>query len=230
MISVCIPTYNGEKFILEQLKSILCQIGPDDEVIISDDSSLDKTVEIIESINDERIKILKNNKFHSPIFNLENALKQAKGDVIFLSDQDDIWLPNKVETIMNLLKENNCVLSDATIINAEGSIMHQSFFQLNHTRQGLLNNLIKNGFIGCCMAFDRTVLDRSLPFPSKIGMHDWWIGLVAEKSSKVYFCRQPLIYYRRHGANASVSSEKSRTPIIKRINQRIYLIRQLIKV
>lgn len=91
MISVCMPTYNGEKFIRIQLESILSQLGNDDEIVISDDSSTDKTVEITKSFNDSRIHLLENNTFHSPIYNLENALKNAKGDFIFLSDQDDEW-------------------------------------------------------------------------------------------------------------------------------------------
>ena len=90
MISVCMATYNGEKYIEEQLKSILSQLGENDEVIVSDDSSTDNTLAIVESFNDVRIKIFPNNKFHSPIFNFENALKQATGDYIFLSDQDDV--------------------------------------------------------------------------------------------------------------------------------------------
>ena len=103
MISVCIATYNGEKYIREQLDSILPQLGLDDEVIISDDSSTDNTLKIIEEYNDCRIKIFSNNKFYSPILNFENALKKAQGDFIFLSDQDDIWKSNKVEVVMKYL-------------------------------------------------------------------------------------------------------------------------------
>lgn len=104
MISVCIATYNGGKYIKEQLDSILFQLGKDDEVIISDDSSTDDTLSILESYHDERIVILTNQKFHSPVYNFENALKSAKGDFIFLSDQDDIWEPTKVEVMLDSLK------------------------------------------------------------------------------------------------------------------------------
>ena len=91
MVSVCLASYNGEKFIKQQIDSILCQLGKHDEIIISDDSSTDRTVQIIKNYNDPRIKLIEDCKFQSPIFNLENALKQAKGDYIFLSDQDDFW-------------------------------------------------------------------------------------------------------------------------------------------
>ena len=96
MISVCMATYNGENFIKEQIDSILPQLSDDDEIVISDDGSTDKTVDIIENYGDSRIKLLKYNSFRSTIYNLENALKDSKGDVIFLCDQDDKWNEDKV--------------------------------------------------------------------------------------------------------------------------------------
>lgn len=95
MISVCMATYNGEEYIKEQLESILCQLGEMDEIIISDDGSTDNTLNIIESYNDSRIKIHINTGKHGFVYNFENALQKAKGEYIFLSDQDDIWLPEK---------------------------------------------------------------------------------------------------------------------------------------
>ena len=95
-ISVCIATYNGEKYIIKQLESILPQLREADEIVISDDSSSDRTIALIEQLNDPRIRILKDQKFRNPIYNFENAMLNAKGDFIFLSDQDDIWMPEKV--------------------------------------------------------------------------------------------------------------------------------------
>jgi glycosyltransferase involved in cell wall biosynthesis len=90
MISVCLPTFNGSKYIIQQLDSILCQLKENDEIIISDDSSEDNTCELIEKLNDKRIIILKEKKIPNYIFNYENAIKHAKGKYIFLSDQDDV--------------------------------------------------------------------------------------------------------------------------------------------
>ena len=128
MISVCIPTYNGGKFIRQQLGSILSQLSNDDEIIISDDSSTDNTLEIINSFNDKRIKVLENNTFHSPIYNLENALKQAGGDYIFLSDQDDEWMLNKISVVMEHLKSANLVVHDAQVVDGEGKQLYKSLF------------------------------------------------------------------------------------------------------
>ena len=107
MISVCIATYNGENFIKAQLDSILCQISLTDEIVISDDSSSDNTIRIIKSYDDPRIKLFEGNTFHCPIFNFQNALKNSIGDFIFLSDQDDIWIKNKVSTMMKELQNSD---------------------------------------------------------------------------------------------------------------------------
>ena len=227
MISVCMATYNGEKYIEAQLISILSQIDKNDEVIISDDSSTDKTIEIIKSFNDSRIKIYDNQKFKSPTFNFENALKHATGDYMFLSDQDDIWVENKVEMIINALEENDLVLSDATIIDEHGKQIGDFFYAINGSRKGFVKNIVKNSYLGCSMAFNRKVLDKALPFPKDIPMHDWWLGLVAEIYGKTYFIKEPLIRYRRHGNNASPTGEKSHYSFSQKIGFRIPMLKSL---
>jgi len=229
MISVCMTTYNGEKYIREQLDSILFQIDINDEVIISDDSSIDNTIDIIESFNDSRIKLLRNNNFYNPIFNFENALKNASGDFIFLSDQDDIWMNNKKLEMINLLKYYDCVISDAIVIDSNNNILNKSFFELNKSKSGLINNIIRNGYLGCCMAFKRKILVKALPFPKQIPMHDIWIGVIAEKYGSVLFYNKPLIYYRRHGSNHSFAAEKSKYSFYRKIINRYYLIYNLLK-
>jgi glycosyltransferase involved in cell wall biosynthesis len=95
-ISVCMATHNGARFIRRQLETILTQLAPGDEVVISDDSSTDGTLEIIDSFDDPRIRLFTGNTFFGPIFNFENALRKAMGEIIVLADQDDIWLDGKV--------------------------------------------------------------------------------------------------------------------------------------
>ena len=228
MISVCIPTYNGGKFIHLQLESILKQLSENDEIIISDDSSTDDTLEIIRSFKDCRIKIFEGNQFHSPTYNLENALLQAKGDYIFLSDQDDEWCPNKITICLEALNDVEMVIHDAIVIDGNNNQLSPSFFSLNNTKSGKYYNLLKNGYIGCCMAFKRDVLELSLPFPPNLPMHDLWLGNVAAfKLGSFKFIKDKLIYYRRHGNNASNASEKSRRKIKDRIKDRLILIKNL---
>ena len=222
--------YNGEKYIREQLESILPQLCENDEIIISDDSSTDNTLQIVQSFDDSRIKIFSNNKFHSPIFNFENALRKAKGDYIFLSDQDDIWKPDKVEVMMKYLKRDcDLVLSDGMIVDAHLNVLCTSIFNLLNSQKGFIRNLIHNSYSGSRMAFTRRVLGYVLPFPKKIAMHDIWIGLCAELFLKAEFISDSLILYRKHGDNVSVTGERSPFSLGYKIRYRVYIIIELIK-
>ena len=211
MISVCIATYNGEKYIGEQLASILPQLGPNDEVVISDDGSTDGTLTVIGLQGDDRIRLFEGPQRHSPIHNFENALRHAKGDYIFLADQDDVWKPNKVEVCMRWLETYGCVVSDAEVTNAGLRPMFPSLYNIMYVREGRWYNMLwKNGYTGCCMAFDRKILEWSLPFPVDIPMHDIWIGNVAASMDRVKFLPDKLVYFRRHSDVASCNVNGSR--------------------
>lgn len=231
MISVCIATYNGEKFVREQISSILSQLSKDDEVVVSDDGSSDRTVDLVMSINDPRIRIVKGPCRSSLIANFENALKLAKGDYIFLSDQDDIWMENKVEITLKYLATYDCIVSDAIVVDENKNILKPSFFIHNSTHSGRFYNLIvKNGYLGCCMAFRKQVLEKSLPFDKHIPMHDIWIGNVAAFKFKTRFISEKLIMYRRHSHNNSTAAQKSDYSIKQRIMFRINIIKPLVKL
>ena len=148
MISVCIATYNGEKYIKEQLESILSQLETSDEVIVSDDNSTDNTLKIIQSFCDKRIKIYTNKGLKGYSSNFENALAKANGEYILLSDQDDVWLPNKVDTIINDLLKYDFVVTDAIVVNDNLETLIPSHFNHAHTKGGLLNNFFKTRYIG----------------------------------------------------------------------------------
>lgn len=226
-ISVCIATYNGEAFIAEQIQSILMQIEAQDEIIVSDDASTDSTVSIINSIADKRIKVLTDKKFSNPIFNFEHAVKNASKDIIFLSDQDDVWLPSKVSKCLSLLEQYEIVVSDAIIVDEKQNVIHESYFKVNKSASGFTNNLWSNSYLGCCIAFRKDFLPLILPFPSKIPMHDIWIGFVAEIAAKRKFEETPLVLYRRHGGNTSTASEKSNTSFFTKIQYRVNLVRYM---
>lgn len=225
MISVCMPTYNGEKFIQQQLDSILNQIAVDDELVISDDTSTDKTIAIIKSYGDKRIKLIENQTFHSPIYNLENALKHAQGDFIFLADQDDIWYPNKVKTIRDQLKKYDLVVSDCQLIDKDNKVLADSFFERINSGPGFMKNWIKNTYLGCCMAFNRSVLDVALPLPKGIAIHDHWIGLNAELHASVYFCKEALVGYRKHENNQTpFTGGKSKNSLKFKVTYRLKML------
>lgn len=228
MISVCIATYNGERFIERQITSILSQIGIEDEIVIADDGSTDNTLAILKRLNDPRIRIVDGAHRHSPIWNFEKALEQAKGEFIFLADQDDVWMPEKVEVTMNYLQRYDCVISDNTTVAADDKVISDSFYAVNRTRSGKWYNLlIKNGYLGCCMAFRRNVMESSLPFPSDIPMHDIWIGNVAAFKYSLCFIPDKLMHYNRHGDNASSASASSTYPLWRKLGFRWQIIHNL---
>lgn len=228
-ISVCIATYNGSLYIKDQLDSILPQLKTTDEIIISDDSSSDSTIDIIKSYRDPRIILLENQSFRSPVYNFENALNNASGDYIFLCDQDDVWLSDKVESFIPLLNNYDLVVSDCKVVNADLEIIHDSFFKIMNSGKGLWKNFFKNTYLGCCIAFRKEIFSYILPFPPNIAMHDIWIGLVVELYGNPFFLQKPTSLYRRHGENASYAGEKSKNSIIYKIKYRLNLLQSLVK-
>lgn len=231
-ISVCLATYNGERYIGKQLESILNQLEDDDEIVISDDSSVDRTIEIIRSYNDPRIRLYPAQIFKSPIFNFENSLRNATGNYIFLSDQDDIWLAGKVETALKSLEKNMVFISDANIVDDGGLLLYPSFFAVNGSGRGFFRNLLRNSYLGCCLAMQKDVLQKALPFPKDIPMHDWWIGMLAEVyyTTKVDFYSKPLVAYRRHGGNASPTGSVSHYGYWQRFLFRWRLVKNIMRV
>lgn len=230
MISVCIATYNGEKYIKEQLFSILEQLGKDDEIIISDDCSTDNTIGIIEKLSDSRIKLFFN-KEKGYTSNFENALKQVNGDIVFISDQDDIWNPNKVRVCLEELKSVDLVVSDCQLINSTNEIISDSYFELRSVKKSSWGNLIKFSYLGCCLAFRSEILKKALPFPSnrQFCTHDNWLFLVGSFLFKHKVLDDKLIYYRRHDGNVSSGGLISATSRLFKIKYRIYLCFFLIK-
>lgn len=226
MVSVALASYNGEKYIKQQLESVLINLNENDEVIISDDGSTDRTIEIIKSLNDSRIKV-----FEGPQKNINqnfaNAIKHCSGDYIFLCDQDDVWYQNKVSTVLSAFQKYNCIAiaHDAVVVNSEGETIIKSFFEYRRVRTGFVKNIIRNTYHGCCMAFKSELKEKLFPFPDSGCLHDQWIGLIAELNGKTMFLPEILMEYKRHGNNASSFQHY---PLMKMITNRIKLIKALI--
>ncbi len=219
-VSVAIAAYKGEKFIEEQLSSILSQLNPSDEVIVSDDLPGGETEKIVRkmALEDSRIKYIEGPK-NGLIMNFENAIKASSGDYIFLADQDDVWLPDKVEAVRQKLDEGfDLVLHNAMVTDGKLTVTDTSFFNSHSTKTGYFNNLVKNSYMGCCMAFRRELCEKILPFPKNLPMHDQWIGLIAEKTGKVSLVEKPLILYRRHGSNMTGGTTSLKQKIMWRIS------------
>lgn len=232
MISVCMATFNGGKFIREQLESILSQLPPDAEIIIADDGSTDDTLLVVDSLNESRIRVLPAERHLGVIYNFERALRASKGEIVFLADQDDVWLPGKVEKCLAALNEADLVMHDAFLLGLSDAFesawgRNGKLSDIRTYRSGVVANWWKNSFTGCCMAFRRKVLDKALPFPKNLPMHDQWLGLVAEKYFKVSYVNEPLVEYRQHSSNATHIGN-SPAGILQKIKWRVDLLKAII--
>ena len=223
-ISVALAAYKGEKYIGDQLKSILPQLKEDDEIIVSDDFFCEEMQKIIDELDDTRISYVAG-AGKGVIKNFENAINLCSGDIIFLCDQDDVWLPNKVESCLKEFENGALlVLHNAKVSDSELNVKEESFFQSHSSSVGFLKNLLRNSYMGCCMAFSKELKKYILPFPEKIPMHDQWIGLNAERVGKVSLIEEPLIIYRRHSETVT----GGKTGALQKLLWRVQIIKALL--
>ena len=211
-VSVVIATHNGERYLKQQIDSVLAELQLGDELIVVDDASLDSTSELMASLTWQSLRIVKNTSNIGVLRTFERALMLAHGDVVFLCDQDDIWLPGKRAAFLEAFAANALtlvVVSDAQLIDANGAMLAPSFMATRGGFQGgLLSTLIRNRYLGCAMAMRREVLTVALPIPRYVPMHDMWLGAVACVAGRVHYIASPLLQYRRHGGNVSPSTRQ----------------------
>ena len=225
MISVALAAYKGEKYIEQQILSILPQLSHDDELIVSDDKPGGQTEHIVRRLmeDDPRITYVEG-RGKGVVANFTNAIRYCKGDYIFLCDQDDVWLDGKVKRVMQAFENGaDLVLHNAYITDENLNITDYSFFAKRGSKKGFFHNIVKNSYMGCCMAFRRKLLKRIMPIPRYIPMHDQWIGLLGEIYGKVELIDVPLIYYRIHGDNVTGGE----TTLKQKLYWRRYLVKRL---
>lgn len=225
-VSVCLAAYNGERFILDQVNSILAQLGDDDELIISDNGSSDATLSLLAKLTDFRVKVVNCQK-KGVVANFENALRHANNDLLVLSDQDDVWLPGRLAAARASLEHHQLSLVGLIFVNEKLEPLSRPLAP----RQPVLSlsaTLLKNGFTGCSMAFRRDLLRCVLPFPAGVAMHDWWIAVVAlGVRVPIHITTEEMILYRRHGANVSATGTASRSSLVRQFWMRLNLVSSL---
>ncbi len=252
-ISVAIATYNGEKFIEEQLYSILNQTQPPDEIIISDDGSTDSTREIAEKVlsgGGIKFRVIRNTGKRGVNGNFENAIKNCTGDLIFLSDQDDVWEKERIETALKMLssEENDrksFFFSDAVITDENLSPTGRTIWGINgfdekerkkfrESPEYQFFALVKRNFIpGMTMAFWRESAGIFLPFPDE-WHHDHWMAVILSAIGyKGLFSEKPLVLYRQHSQQATGVRRVVRLPhraFARKCRQMLVLFRRLMKL
>ena len=228
-IDILMATYNGEKYLKAQIESILNQTYKNINLIISDDCSTDNTRQILKKYEEnDNIQIYYQKENLGSIRNFEFLLSKVENELYMLSDQDDIWLDNKVEeTLNNLEKEDaDLVFTDLEVVDENLNIIDKSF----NRKMGKIHKIQKtlktdeleylyNNITGCTIMSKKEFISKILPFPkdSKYIIHDSWIGLIVSLNGKISYLDKPLIKYRQHGDNQIGTQRESFT--YKKFNQ-----------
>lgn len=213
-IDILIATYNGEKYLKEQLDSILNQTYKDIRIIISDDCSKDSTANILKEYKqkDSRIELYLQEKNLGVVKNIEFLLSKVKNELYMLSDQDDVWLPKKVEKSVEKLEKENAdlVFGDLEVVDEKLDTIYPSFgdfMLLNKKIDKYINtnkiNYLYNCVTGCTVLSKKKFIDKIVPIPteSKYLIHDHWIGLILSLNGKLAYMNEKYIKYRQHGNN-----------------------------
>lgn len=227
MIAILMATYNGEKYIEEQLDSILQQTYSDTVVFIHDDGSTDGTIDIVKKYTEkypDRVKIVEGEPTGGSKNNFLYLLNKVEADYYMFSDQDDVWLPHKIETLKSLIDEMEgedgvnpsetpiLVFGDMKVVDEKLDVINDSFIRYNRLDADNLsfNRLVvQNVVAGCTTLFNRALRDEGLKYKDrdKLRWHDWWLTLIAAGKGRIAFHNESLQLYRQHGDN-SIGAEK----------------------
>ncbi len=224
MIDILLATYNGEKYLSQQIDSIIAQTCKDWQLLIRDDLSTDNTVNIIKSYtrrHPDKIRLIEDNKGHLGLArNFEALLESAQSEFIMFCDQDDIWLPNKIELTLNTMKAARqtwpnaplLVHTDLKVVDETLKPIAESFWKLNRISPEsdcqLKKIIYQNIVTGCTVMINKKAKEISMPFPPEASIHDWWIALNVVKYGKILHMAMPTVLYRQHTANL-IGAKKS---------------------
>lgn len=222
MLSVCIATYNGERFIKDQIDSILNEIGVGDEIVICDDCSTDGTLNFLEAYSDPRIRVYKNSARLGHVRNFERAIYLAKGEYIFLSDQDDVWIPGRVRNMLDCIGSAPgvfLVASNFDLIGSKGEELGE-FRALGKVKRFRLAQVLsifvgRSPYYGCTFLLKRDALRYCLPIPRNIESHDIWIALILSTFGRVFNMGEPTLKHRIHGGNVTTVKRRELLVILK---------------
>ena len=225
LVSVAMCTYNGEKYLKEQLDSIINQKYKNIEIIITDDCSNDNTISIIKQYQKKhkQIKLYKNQKNLGFIKNFEKAISLCQGDYIALADQDDIWKKDKIKNFVKDISNNILIYSDAIIINEEGEEQNhflvspkKNLIKGNNNKAFLFNNCIS----GNTLMFKKELIPHILPIPDKVSFHDIWIAFVASTYGKITYTDRSFTLYRRYSEQITSKRKNDYKNFLQRLKEK----------
>jgi glycosyltransferase involved in cell wall biosynthesis len=226
LISIVMATYNGEKYLREQVDSLLAQGYPSLEFIFVDDASTDGTLAILQeyALLDSRIHLFVNPLNKGLLATFERGIRESKGDLIALSDQDDVWMSEKISLLATAIGEHSMIYADSALTNSEGQVTGK-FSDRNHLSDypSALNYVFGTKAMGHAMLFKREITDIALPFPGYVG-HDYILGFAAAALNGVAYFPATLVNYRQHSSNtvgADLSKGKKNYTTREERNDRI---------
>jgi len=206
-------TYNGDRFVREQVESILEQLHPHDELIVVDDASKDHTAALVEGFADPRLRLFRHERNAGYVRTFQEALTQASGEILLLSDQDDVWLPGHREALARAARTSGVAASNLSVLGRPGGLpgpYGQRDWALRHQdsrrpRRNLTAVLAGNRpYFGCAMAFDSSMRDLILPFPTFLyESHDLWIAICGNVARRMVHLEDRTVARRLHDANTS---------------------------
>ncbi|CAM4015524.1 glycosyltransferase [Arcobacter cloacae] len=225
LVSIAMCTYNGSRFIKEQLDSILDQTYDNLEIVIVDDNSKDNTVEIINEYiqKDKRIKLFENTYNLGFVKNFEKAISLCVGDYIALADQDDIWKTNKLEIFLNEIKTNILIYSDSIVIDENSNISNKEFIRSNaNLVKGKCNKsfIFSNCVSGNTLMFKKEIIPYIIPIPLSVSFHDIWIAFVASTIGTITYTEESYTYYRRYNEQVTKHVEKNYTSLFDKFRKK----------
>lgn len=241
-IDILLATYNGEKYISELLESLSRQTVQHFRVLVHDDGSQDRTVELIRSYETQfsgRMVFLDDGvKFGSAASNFAHLLKYSTASYVAFCDQDDVWLETKIEVLFNAIvkfptEKPALVFSDLLVVDSSLQVLNNSFWnyeKIDPEKTHLKYLLSRNIVTGCAMMINRCLADLATPIPSEAIMHDWWCACLAT-CGNIKYISTPLLLYRQHSNNDTGAIDRSVTSIfLKLIKNPFYIFKRIIRL
>ncbi len=232
-IDILLSTYNGAPFLEELLQSLYAQTFTDWHLLIRDDGSTDGTIELLNQWwekDKERITILNSENINlGPKRSFEKLLQQSEADYILFCDQDDVWLPHKIEHTLKKMQEPESknpntpalVFSDLTVTDNNLQIVHPSLWKFTKVNPENINNIYKliinNPVVGCTVMINKKLKEQALPFPAGAIMHDLWLAITAASHGKIVYINEPAVLYRIHSSNTIGVSRTDKKYYLKRL-------------
>ena len=227
-ISIAMATYNGEMYLHDQFDSILAQSFTDWELVVCDDCSTDKTVEILNEYaqKDSRIKVYKNEQNLGFKKNFEKAMNLCSCEYIALSDQDDVWTENHLQILLDNIGTKDLISGNAKLVDSELNDLGTDLFSTqkyeiipDNKEDWFFFLMHGNIFQGAAMLFKKNLLNKALPIPENVKFHDYWLALLASLENGVAYEKIPVLLYRQHGTNVT---KNEKWKLLNKINDAFF--------